>query len=125
MHLFLFRQIFDLKGLTPLIKSNLNEFPKGWFLGNFEPSMLRNSDFEVAVKRMEAGTREPMHYQKEAVEFTVVISGKCILGGIECNPDDILQIDPWEAAEFEALEDCVLLAVKSPSLPADKVEGSP
>jgi hypothetical protein len=105
-------------------KFKLDNFPGGWFLGNFEPTLLKSSNFEVALKHFKAGTTEPLHYQKTALEFTVIVSGKCILAGIECGPNDIIKIDPFEAASFEAIEDCVLISVKSPSIPNDKVLGN-
>jgi hypothetical protein len=105
-------------------KYNLGNFTGGWFIGDFEPSIFKNTNFEVAVKRLKAGTREPVHYQKTALEITVVISGKCILAGIECGPNEIVKLDPMESASFEAIEDCVLISIKSPSIPNDKVLGS-
>jgi hypothetical protein len=102
---------------------NLENFTGGWFMGNFEPSLLKNDNFEIAVKRFAAGSIEPLHFQRTAVEFTIVISGHCILAGIKCGPNDIIKIDPLELADFQAIEDCVLISIKYPSIPNDKVIG--
>jgi hypothetical protein len=105
-------------------KYNLDNFTGGWFIGDFEPSLFKNNNFEVAVKYFKAGSNEPAHFQKTVVEFTVVVSGKCILAGFECGPNEIVKIDPMELASFIAIEDCVLISIKSPSIPNDKVLGN-
>jgi len=66
-----------------------------------------------------------MHYQLTATEITIVTSGHCSLGQVELRSGDIAVIEPMEAAEFLAIEDTVLVVVKNPSLPSDKVVGSP
>lgn len=103
-------------------KARLEDFHGGWFLGNFIPSMLTTGDFEIGLKRFSRGDREPLHYQQMAVEFTLVVSGRISMGGIEVGPNEILRIDPGERADFLALEDCVVVAVKAPSIPNDKFE---
>ena len=30
--------------------NNLNNFIKGWFIGDFKPTILNTSDFEIAIK---------------------------------------------------------------------------
>lgn len=100
---------------------SLNEFIGGWFLGNFEPSLVRNSHFEVCLKRYSKGETEPRHFQRVSTEITVVVQGSCRIGGETLTIDDILIIPPGEVADFEALEDVVLIAVKTPSIPEDKI----
>ena len=105
--------------------SNISDFTGGWFIGDFSPTLDATPHAEVCLKRYPAGTTEPVHYQHVATEYTLVISGRCRIGDVELGPDDILRIPPGEAAGFEALEDVVLIAVKTPSLPDDKVVGYP
>jgi len=106
-----------------MIRANLNEYNLGWFVGNFEPSILSTGNFEVAVKSFLKGDIEPLHHQRQAVEITLVVSGECRLAGELLCAGDILRIDPFEAGDFEAITDCTLVAVKTPSLPNDKVLG--
>jgi len=103
----------------------LGEFWGGWFVGNFEPTLVPSSECEVALKRFAKGDTEPMHHQVQATEVTVIISGRCRIGAYELGPDDVIRIAPREAADFEALTDVVLVAVKYPSLPEDKRLGAP
>ena len=36
----------------------LEDFTKGWFIGNFEPTLF-NDDFEVGIKEYKSGDKEP------------------------------------------------------------------
>jgi hypothetical protein len=103
---------------------NIRDFSGGWVVGNFTPSLLLSEDMEVAVKAYSAGDREALHFQKQATEITILISGFCRLGAIDLKPGDIAAIPPMEAADFLALSDCVLVAIKSPSKPDDKFLGA-
>ena len=105
--------------------NNVREYVGGWFIGAFEPTMLAADEFEVCIKRYTKGDREPTHYQLRATEFTLVISGQCRIGEHVLGPDDVLRIDPLEAADFEALTDVVLVAIKTPSISSDKRLGEP
>lgn len=104
-------------------KRSISEFTGGWFIGAFTPTLEHNPHAEVCLKRYSAGSREPLHYQRVATEYTLIISGRCRIGDFEAGPDEIICIPPGEAADFEAIEDVVLVAVKTPSLAGDKVLG--
>lgn len=106
-------------------KRSLSEFTGGWFIGAFNPTLEANPHAEVCLKRYAAGSTEPVHYQQVSTEYTLVVSGKCRIGGVELGPDDILCIPPGEPADFEAIDDVVLVAVKTPSISGDKVVGRP
>jgi hypothetical protein len=97
------------------------EFTKGWFIGDFEPTMLKTSDFEVGVKFFLKGDTEPLHKQIVATEFTVVVSGEIQMNGKKFAKGQIIRIDPEEPADFLALTDGSLLCLKTPSIPTDRV----
>jgi quercetin dioxygenase-like cupin family protein len=99
----------------------VENFTGGWFIGDFSPSLLATSDFEVCLKHFKKGDFEPNHFQKRATEFTIVVSGLCRMGPITLSPGDILVLDPGEKSDFLAIEDSVVLGIKTPSLPEDKV----
>ena len=44
--------------------AKLDDMIKGWFVGNFEPTLLKTNDVEVAVKRYKKGDYEDRHYHK-------------------------------------------------------------
>jgi hypothetical protein len=100
---------------------NILEFTKGWFIGDFEPTMLKTSEFEVGVKFFVKGDTEPLHKQILVTEFTVVISGDIQMNGKKFTRGEIIRINPEEPADFLALTDGSLLCLKTPSIPADKV----
>lgn len=99
---------------------NINDFTKGWFIGDFEPSLLKTTDFEVAVKEYKAGDSEDNHLHKEAIEFTIVLDGTIMMNGIEYNRNDIIRIEKNEATKFESITDSRTLVVKTPSVKGDK-----
>ena len=101
---------------------NLQNFTKGWLIGDFNPSLLKIKDVEVAIKKYKSGDKETKHYHKIATEYTIVLTGKVKLINKIFNPDDIIVIYPNTENEFECLEDCILLVIKTPSVVGDKYE---
>ena len=104
-------------------KFNLDNFIGGWFIGNFNPSLHKTLDFEVGVKFFSKGSTELEHYQLKATEYSCVVSGKCRIGNTILGPREILRINPHESADFIALEDTVIVVIKYPSIPEDKILG--
>jgi quercetin dioxygenase-like cupin family protein len=98
----------------------LDEMTKGWFIGDFEPSLLNTKQFEVGIKRYSAGDKEPEHVHKVATEFTVILSGRVCMGGRYLEDGDIIVMEPGESTDFFAVTDCVTVVVKTPSLAGDK-----
>lgn len=105
--------------------AKLEDMIKGWFVGNFEPTLLKTNDVEVAVKEYKKGDKEEKHYHKLATEITVIVSGKVKMNGVVYSKGDIIVIEPNEATDFEALEDTVNTVVKLPGANDDKYLGEP
>ena len=105
--------------------AKLRDMKKGWFIGNFTPTLCATNDVEVAVKRYRCGDAEQAQYHKIATEFTVIISGRVRMNGVEYEQGDILVMEPGDVTDFEALEDSVNVVVKIPGANHDKylVEG--
>lgn len=101
-------------------KARLEEMVKGWFVGNFEPSLYKTNAVEVAVKRYRAGDHETAHYHKIATELTVVTKGKVRMNGIEYGEGDIIVIEAKDITDFEALTDAENVVVKIPGANNDK-----
>ena len=100
--------------------SNLNKMIKGWFVGNFEPTLYSTNDVEVAVKRYKAGDYESVHYHKLATEITVIVSGIVKMNGVEYKEGDIIVIEPNDRTDFFAVTDAVNTVVKIPGANDDK-----
>ena len=105
--------------------AKLDDMIKGWFVGNFNPTLLKTNDVEVAVKSYKKGDYEGKHYHKIATEITVIISGRVKMNGTEYKAGDIITMEPNEATDFEALEEgTVNVVVKLPGANDDKYEGA-
>ena len=101
--------------------ARIYEMTKGWFIGNFEPSLLKTNAVEVALKKYKKGDYEKAHYHKIATEFTVIVSGRVRMNGKEYIEGDIIVIEPNDSTDFEALEDnTVNVVVKIPGSNDDK-----
>ena len=103
--------------------ARLDDMTKGWFVGNFTPTLFNTNDVEVAVKEYKKGQKESRHHHKIATEITVVISGKIRMNDIVYSKGDIIVMYPNEATDFEALEDTINAVVKIPGANNDKYLG--
>ncbi len=104
--------------------AKLDEMSKGWFIGNFEPSLFKTNAVEVAVKTYKKGDYEGRHHHKIATEYTCIVSGKVRMNGKEYAAGDIIVMQPNDSTDFEALENnTVNVVVKLPGANNDKYEG--
>ena len=101
-------------------KFRLEDMTRGWFIGNFEPAVLRSEAAEVAVQKYGAGDYEARHHHKVATEVTLIVSGEVEMNNVRYSAGDIVVIEPGEATDFRALSDAVTVAVKLPSVKNDK-----
>jgi quercetin dioxygenase-like cupin family protein len=101
---------------------NLNDYIKGWLVGDFEPSLFISKDIEIGIKRYKKGDKEPKHYHKKSTEYTIVISGVVSMLGKHWKEEEIIYIPPLMENEFECIEDSILLVIKTPSTIGDKYE---
>jgi len=99
----------------------LENMKGGWFIGNFNPSLLKTNDCEVAVKSYKKGDYEESHYHKIATEYTAIITGRVKMNGVEYRAGDIIVMEPNEATDFECMEDgATNVVVKIPGANNDK-----
>ncbi len=101
-------------------KHRLENMVGGWFIGDFVPSILPTRDFEVALKYYQAGDSEESHTHLIAREFTVIVEGKVKMNNQTYEQGDIIEIEPGEYTDFEALTKTTTLVVKTPSVKHDK-----
>ena len=103
-----------------MILSNINDYVRGWFIGDFEPTVLRTKDFEVGVLTHLKGETWPAHYHKDSVEYNVLVKGCMVIQGKKINSGDMFIFEKGEIAGPVFLEDCTVVCVKVPSIPTDK-----
>lgn len=104
-------------------KFNLENMVKGWFVGNFNPSVYSSKDVEVAIKRYKKGDRENIHHHRQATEITVIVEGVVEMNKKIYKKNDIVVIDPYESTNFLVLEKAITVVVKIPGASNDKFEG--
>ncbi|MFO1161095.1 MAG: hypothetical protein U1E60_19795 [Reyranellaceae bacterium] len=104
--------------------AQLGDMIKGWFVGDFDPSVLRTKECEVAVKRYDAADKETLHHHRIATEITVVVSGRVRMFGRDWEAGSIVIAEPSDATDFEALADTTIVVVKLPSITGDKYPGA-
>lgn len=102
---------------------NLDDMVKGWFVGDFMPTVYKTENVEVGVKKYFAGAYEALHHHKVATEITVIVSGQVKMNGVIYEAGSILVISPNEATDFLALTDVVTTVVKLPGAKNDKYIG--
>jgi quercetin dioxygenase-like cupin family protein len=98
----------------------LSSMFKGWFVGNFEPSVFKTNDCEVAIKDYIAGDYEEAHYHKIAKEITVILNGEVEMNRIKYVSGDIIILEPGEPSDFLALTEVTTVVVKIPGANNDK-----
>lgn len=103
--------------------AKLEDMVKGWFVGNFNPSLAHTNDCEVAVKHYRAGDHEDTHHHRVATEITVIVTGEVEMCGRTWSAGDIVVIEPGEATSFKALTDATNVVVKLPGASNDKYMG--
>ena len=101
-------------------KFELQDMIKGWFIGNFHPTLLQTSEFEVAIKKYKKGDYEKTHLHKIAKEFTVIVTGAVKMNNVIYKEGEIVIINENVATDFEAITDTITLVVKTPSVTNDK-----
>jgi quercetin dioxygenase-like cupin family protein len=98
----------------------LDDMVKGWFIGDFNPSLYKTEAVEVGIKKYKKGDFEESHHHKIATEFTVILTGKVKMNANEYIDGDIIRIEPNCSTNFEALEDTITVVVKLPGAKNDK-----
>jgi len=103
-------------------KYNISEMYNGWFIGNFEPSIIKTKDFEVAHHTHKKGYVNPegKHYHKICTEVNYIVNGKVSISEEIYNKGDFFVYYPNEISNVIFLEDTDLIVIKTPSVPSDK-----
>ena len=100
--------------------AHLDDMKKGWFVGNFVPTLYKTNACEVAVKSYRKGDREAKHYHRIATEITVIVEGSVRMFDTVYSAGDIVVVEPGDVTGFEALTDAVNAVVKLPGVNNDK-----
>ena len=103
-------------------KFNIDEMHRGWFIGDFLPSVLRTNLFEVGILKHYQGEEWPKHYHAKATEYNVLINGSMTVNNNLIQEGEIFVLEKNEICKPIFHKDCTVLCVKVPSIPGDKHE---
>ncbi len=102
-------------------KFPLENFDRGYFIGNFSKALFNTNAFEVSYKYHTKEDKHPIHYHRFTTEFILITKGSVIVNGTTIKSGNIFILEPYMINEIEYLEDVELVIVKTPSLPNDRV----
>lgn len=104
-----------------MIIENINNMFKGWFIGDFEPSVYRTSQFEAGFKEHKAGEFYERHYHKEVTEINFLVYGSMQMHNKKLTKGDIFVVSPYEIADPIFFEDSGVICIKVPGKINDKI----
>ncbi len=99
----------------------LENYTRGWIVGDFLPSILRTKAIEVGIKSYKKGEKEVQSAHEYTWEITVVISCVIKMYNKILSKNEIILLEPGDVSGFECIEDSSLVIVKYPSNPNDKI----
>lgn len=103
-----------------MLLDNIKSYTNGWFIGNFEPSLLKTKDFEIAHHFYPKDFVGEHHTHKVAMEYNYIISGKLNASGNILGNGDIFIYEPFDISNVIFIEDTNLIIIKVPSIINDK-----
>lgn len=112
--------IFKLKNEYLFLHIDLDNYTRGWLIGDFIPSIEKNIDYEVGYLQHQKNTFWDYHYHKKSKEINILIKGKMIINNLTYNTNDIFIINPNVISCPIFLEDCEIICIKIPSSKNDK-----
>ena len=101
--------------------SHISTMTRGWFIGDFTPSVLRTSHFEVGLMSHKKGENYAPHLHNELDEYNLLVSGKMMINNEIIEEGEIFIIKKGMLTKSEFFEDCKIVCVKQPSIPSDKL----
>lgn len=99
----------------------LSDFVGGWVIGNFEPSLLKTSRFEVAWKIHTRHEGVESHLHRHVTEYNLLAHGSMTVNGVHLEERDLFIVHPGERIDIDIhTEEVHVVCVKVPSIPTDK-----
>jgi hypothetical protein len=99
----------------------LDDFYKGWLVGNFEPALFK-ADVEVGIAKHTAGEYHQDHFHKVNTEYNIVLGGKVRINDQVFGPGDVFVLYPYEVSQAEFITDVTIVIIRDHSDPNDKYE---
>jgi mannose-6-phosphate isomerase-like protein (cupin superfamily) len=100
--------------------SKIEDYYRGWYIGNFKPACLHTTEFEVGFLTHKKDEVWPPHIHKISTEINLLLEGEMIIQDKKITAGNIFILEPNEIADPIFLTDCKLVVIKTPSIPNDK-----
>lgn len=111
-------RVFNVNSIFTNI--DINDYLRGWLIGNFNPSIKKETRYEIGLLTHTKMEKWQFHYHKESTEINILIEGKMIINNIEINKGEIFIFNKNTIACPIFLEECKIICIKIPSVPGDK-----
>lgn len=98
---------------------NLKEMKKGYFIGDFEPNVLRSKNVEISIKGASKYTLDAAYYRKNDVRVIYISRGKIDLDGRIYGKGDALLFEPGEIINIFALTNVDMIVINFPGTKGD------
>ena len=102
-------------------KDKIENYVKGWVVGDFEPSILRHKDLEVGIAYHKKNEPTQQHYHTSSEEYNFIINGRMRVNEKILEKGDIFIYERMDISNCEFIEDTTLMIIRIPSAPNDKV----
>ena len=99
---------------------NLNDYTRGWLIGNFEPNIKKTTEYEIGILQHKQNEKWQFHYHKDAIEINIILSGEMIINNIKISENTIFIFKQNMISCPVFLTDCKIICIKIPSIPTDK-----
>ena len=93
---------------------------RGWFIGDFSPSILKTKKFEVGYLKHKRNEKWPEHVHKKCTEYNLLVKGEMIVNNKLIKQGEIFVLKKGERCKTKFLKNCELVVIKVPSIPSDK-----
>lgn len=102
------------------LNKTLDDFTRGWIVGDFEPTILNNKDIEIGIQEYKAGDTEKEHYHLISNEYNLILDGEVLFNDQIFSKNEICIINLGDKTIFKAITDARVLVIKYPSAKNDK-----
>jgi hypothetical protein len=105
----------------PANKISLENFARGWIIGDFEPSLVKTKDVEIGVIELTDAHIPDYHFHLDHTEYNVVLDGWVETKGKDFFENDIFIFKPGEKSDVRCVSAMAkLLVIKTPATKNDK-----
>jgi hypothetical protein len=104
-----------------MVTEILSSFHDGWIIGDFCPSLLRTTLFELGLKQHTRSEVIEPHVHRRATEYNILAYGRMEVNGHCLEKGAVFVLEKGEVVRACVLsEEAGVVCLKVPSVPGDK-----